>query len=55
MQPFCDLQNQISIKATLPQNLVSEEFYFKKFFKSAETTPDLENSLIKLHLRKIKG
>jgi hypothetical protein len=55
MQPFRDLCNQISVKATRSQSIVTEEFYFKNFSKRARETIDLENSLIKLHLRKIRG
>jgi hypothetical protein len=34
---------------------MSGGYLFKKYLKTGVTTPDLENSLIQLHLRKIWG
>ncbi|OJW30755.1 MAG: hypothetical protein BGO54_22850 [Sphingobacteriales bacterium 46-32] len=51
-----DLIAQISIKPARRQNSFSlKGKIFKKIFKNGNTTKDLENSLIQLHLRKIWG
>lgn len=51
-----ELNNQISLKGAQRQNHYNRMAgFFKKSFKKGCTTPDLENSLIQLHLRKIWG
>jgi hypothetical protein len=56
MQPFLSLANQISAKAgSSKKEADTQVLIFKKSFKMPPAIKDLENSLIKLHLPKIRG
>jgi len=56
MQPFGFFTNQISVKAASGKKEAGQKpLIFKKLLKNTFTTKDLENSLIQLLLRKIRG
>jgi hypothetical protein len=56
MQPIEGFKNQISLKQThLQKQPVSPAFFWGNSLKYVIQNRDLENSLLKLHLRKIWG